>query len=179
MKLKILIITFILIFATVTTLCVQEKPEPGFITPTPKQTPVEIKIVKIEEPIDSECLRCHYNEKRTYVPQADKIAGHLDASHVCIYCHVKNASELSEKELFFAVHSLHTSKYEDCSMCHKTYTKEDVKCGKCHAAKFEPSNGNIFAIHSLRDVGCRECHGYFMPIHIEKKIFPKEFSFPE
>jgi hypothetical protein len=173
-----LIIIFILISVT-TTLCVKEVPKEALKeipTPTPTRTPIK----QVEEVVGGECLACHYNENRLYVPQANVVAGHLNGSQYCIYCHVENASKLSEKELFSVLHAFHTSKYQNCSMCHKTYTKEDVKCGKCHAEDpFTPSNGNLLEIHSPRNVGCRDCHGDFMKIHMEKRIFPEYFSFPE
>ncbi|AEA46760.1 cytochrome c3 family protein [Archaeoglobus veneficus] len=187
MRATIFLITLILIFATATTLCIQteevKEKSSEFVVPTPapQETPEVQSTAAKAEPIDGNCLACHYNAKRQYIPQVEKISGHLDASEYCIYCHVKNAPELTPEQLFQEVHKLHTSKYSDCDKCHKTYTKEELACGNCHAGDpFKPSYGNVFEIHSPRNVGCMECHGDdFARIHIDRKPFPAYFSFPE
>jgi len=187
MKGKIFLISLLLVFSVALALCAQpEVSKTPTETATPAPTPVtttpplqHVKAAKTE-PIDGNCLACHYNSNRQYIPQVNRIQGHLNASEYCIYCHVKNASKLTPKQLFQAVHALHTSKYKDCNKCHKTYSKAELNCGRCHAANpFEQSNGNVFKIHSPRGVGCKACHGNdFMRIHYDKKVFPAQFSFP-
>jgi len=177
MGMRILIIPFILLLISVAvTGCVQkEKVERA--EKAEFEAPAKVEKPKAE-PIDGNCLACHYNERRQYVPQADRIPGHLNASDFCIYCHVKNATELSEREIFEAIHPVH-AKSRDCSECHRTYTRDELRCGNCHAGEdmLEPSNGNVFEIHSPRGVGCEDCHGRDMiRIHIEGKKFPEYFS---
>ncbi|RLI85988.1 MAG: hypothetical protein DRP01_05085 [Archaeoglobales archaeon] len=135
---------------------------------TPSKTPTKA------EPIDGECLACHKNPKRQYVPQAEGIDGHKNASRHCIRCHIRDAKNMSEREIFLALHSLHTSKHKDCKKCHKIYTREELECWRCHSSDpFKPSGCNVFEIHSPRNVGCKDCHGDdFIRIHYEHKIFP-------
>ena len=188
MRLKFyLLIIFILISAMVFSLCIQKEttektftpPTPLREKPTPTPTPVE-QVAKKEKPIDGDCLNCHYNEKRKYVPQADTIAGHLDASDYCVYCHVKNAVNLSRDELVTEIHMLHGDVY-NCSICHKSDISIKPECSQCHAEDpLKPSNGDVFVIHTPRNVGCTGCHGKdFLRIHQYKKMSPEEFSFPE
>ncbi|RLI89314.1 MAG: hypothetical protein DRO98_01340 [Archaeoglobales archaeon] len=187
MRANIFLIAFLLIFAATIALCIQtrevpEKPQAVVVpTPAPQKAPQVQAAEAKAKPIDGNCLACHYNTKRQYVPQVERIPGHIDATEYCIYCHVKNAPQLNEDQLFKAVHALHTSKYSDCNKCHKTYTREELGCGKCHASDpFKPSNGNVFEIHSPRNVGCMGCHGDdFARIHIDRKPFPEYFSFSE
>ncbi len=188
MRAKIFLIFLLLVFSATLVLCAQPEisKTPGeTATPTPAPTVTATPLphhAKAAEagPIDGNCLACHYNPDRQYVPQVDRIKGHLNASGYCVYCHIKNASKLNETQLFQSVHALHTSKYKDCNRCHRTYSKAELECGRCHAADpFKASNGNVFKIHSPRGVGCKACHGNdFMRIHYDKKIFPPSFSFP-
>lgn len=187
MKLKIyLIVSLIFISAVAFSLCTQEQ-EPSFEVPTPIETvpketptPVETKEEIKVEPLESDCNNCHYNENRQYVPQADKIENHLDASDFCIYCHVEDASSVSRDVYINRVHELHKNVYSDCSICHKTYQTGEIRCGTCHAPGdlLKPSNGNVFVIHNTANVGCKECHGEFIPIHSYGETFPDTFSFP-
>jgi|Deesub1362B_J571_1020462.scaffolds.fasta_scaffold00096_85 cytochrome c553 len=183
-----LIIAFILTSVLVLSLCTQkeseehkfEVPTPLKEKPTPTPTPVE-QVVKKEEPIDGDCLNCHYNKDRTYVPQADVIAGHLDASDDCIYCHVEDASEKSNEQIVTDIHTLHGEIYNDCFTCHQTDISIKPHCGQCHAEDpLKSSNGDVFVIHTPRNVGCTGCHGDdFLRIHQHSKAFPEDFSFPE
>ncbi len=168
MKSKIFLLILI---SVILILCVQhEKP---VVTPTPKP----VQIVK-ETPIDDECLACHQNPKRLYVPQAESIEGHLNASEYCIPCHIKNAMNMSKREIFKILHSFHTSKYKECGKCHKNFTREELECWRCHSSDpFKPSNGNVFKIHSPRGVGCKDCHGDdFIRIHYKHEIFPEKLK---
>ncbi|MFP3908901.1 MAG: hypothetical protein ACLFVI_00185 [Archaeoglobaceae archaeon] len=186
MKLKSYLVLAFILFCTLSfSLCVQEAKEDGYkvptpsretptTTPTPTPTPVQMNI------IGGDCLNCHYNQNRTYVAQADKIAGHLDASDQCIYCHIENAASISEDEVISRIHSLHSEIYDDCFTCHKQDLSIEPDCGDCHVGEdmLQPSDGNVFAIHSPVDVGCGDCHGDFMSIHRENKLFPEKFYFP-
>ncbi len=186
MKLKpYLVLAFILFSALSFSLCVQETEENGYKVPTPSRerptaTPTSTPAVQMNI-IGGDCLNCHYNQNRSYVPQADKIAGHLDASDQCIYCHIEQAANITEDELISRIHSLHSEIYDDCYTCHKQDLTIKPDCGECHTGEdmLQPSDGNVFAIHSPKEVGCKECHGkLFNRIHVENKPFPEEFYFP-
>ncbi len=152
-------------------------------TPTPKPTPtptpvgVSAKGIRL---VDGECLRCHNNpSKKLAYPQALSIPGHVNGSAYCKYCHVPNITKMTPEQIDRYITELHhKTEYAqkgDCQYCHKAAMSEkSVKnCGTCHA------NGNLIAIHSPYNVGCKECHGYdFMRIHVEKKPFPPKFPIP-
>lgn len=187
MKLKTyLVLALILISALSFSLCAQETKEGRYAVPTPPrerppETPTSTPAVQMNI-IGGDCLNCHYNQNRTYVPQADEIENHMDASDQCIYCHIENAANISRDERISRIHSLHSKIYEDCYTCHKQNNlsiKPD--CGECHVGEnmLQPSNGNVFAIHSPKGVGCKGCHGNdFQRIHEENKPFPEKFYFP-
>jgi|Deesub1362A_J573_1020465.scaffolds.fasta_scaffold00040_116 uncharacterized CHY-type Zn-finger protein len=148
-----------------------ETPKP---TPKPTVTPVRPKYVEATGAI---CENCHINEKRQYVPQAKTIAGHVDGSQYCFYCHAENKSGNLVEEIA----KLHHSKYTDCNLCHKSFTLTELDCGNCHAADdpFKPSEANLLDIHIPRGVDCQSCHGDdFLRIHEKREIFPEEFPIP-
>jgi hypothetical protein len=182
MRLKVYLVVIFILASAIFSLCIQQKETSKFEVPTPireKALVIETVVEVKAEPVDSSCLACHYNENRTYVPQADMIAGHLDASEYCIYCHVPNASKIPREELITGLHELHKNIYSNCSICHKTFATEEIKCGNCHAEdRLKPSNGNVFVIHTPVNIGCKDCHGEFIQIHTYGKTFPDKFSFP-
>ena len=147
-------------------------PEPGrptTLTPTPKPMYVEAT--------GAICENCHLNKKRQYVPQADAVAGHLEGSKYCFYCHAENKAGDPVEE----IGKLHHAKYSDCSLCHKTFSITELDCGNCHAADdpFKPSRANLLDIHLPRGVDCQSCHGDdFLKIHERKEIFPEKFEIP-
>lgn len=186
MKLKTYLVLAFILFCTLSfSLCIQETEEKEYNVPTPSKekptatTPTPTSGVQMNI-IGGDCLNCHYNQNRTYVPQADKIENHMDASDQCIYCHIENAANISRDEVTSRIHSLHSKIYEDCYTCHKQDLSIKPDCGECHVGEdmLQPSDGNVFAIHSPEDVGCKECHGGFLRIHSENKPFPEEFYFP-
>jgi len=122
---------------------------------------------------DVVCENCHLNPKRQYVPQADKIQGHVNGSAYCIFCHAKG------EDVVKAIGDLHHARFKDCIRCHPTFSLKDVRCGKCHGYPdpFEESAGNLLKIHLSRGFGCKDCHGHdFIRIHIQKKKFPERFN---
>ncbi|MBE8540050.1 hypothetical protein [Geoglobus acetivorans] len=180
---------FVIALAVIVPMCSQSYEKAPEKTPVPEQTPFSdgqksvtstpvpetgtdygSTAPELEGPV---CENCHLNSKRQYVPQADKIEGHLDGTKFCQYCHVKGDDVVRE------LGNLHHSKYSDCSKCHVNYDLEKMDCGSCHAYPdpFEPSNGNLLKIHLSRGVGCKDCHGTdFLRIHQDKKIFPDKFG---
>ena len=148
----------------------QVTPKPGKPTPTP--TP-QVYV----EATGAVCANCHLNKKRQYVPQADRIAGHVDGSQYCFYCHAENKSGNPVEE----IGKLHHARYSDCNLCHKSFSLTELNCGNCHAADdpFKPSGANLLTIHLPRGVDCQSCHGDdFLRIHERKEIFPPEFPIP-
>jgi len=151
-------------------------------TPTPKPTPTPSKIVSAGgvKPVDGQCLNCHNNPlKRMSYPQVFEIPGHINGSAYCKYCHVPNVTKMTQREIDEYITKFHhETKYAqegNCQFCHKLAKGENIKnCGTCH------QNGNLIAIHSPYNVGCKACHGYdFMRIHVEKKPFPPQFPIPQ
>ncbi len=181
-------------------MCVQTetvKPNTTAPTPTPISTvsapkPVKTPSVnKIEaenatRPIGGECLGCHYNPKTQYIPQVDKIPGHLNATKYCIYCHVPGVKHKTRKQIDAYIAALHHNttwaKEDKCSFCHKTISTENMKdCGACHGYPnpVSPSHGNVFVIHSPHGVTCQDCHGdNFIAIHYYHIPFPPQFPIP-
>ena len=149
-----------------------QTPEPGKVTPvTPTPRPQYV------EATGAICANCHLNEKRQYVPQADAIAGHIDGSKYCFYCHAENKAGDPVEE----IGKLHHARYSDCNLCHRTFSLTELDCGNCHAADdpFKPSRANLLDIHLPRGVDCQSCHGDdFLRIHEKKEIFPEEFPIP-
>ena len=151
-------------------------------TPTPSTTPegnVETTSPENGAYVESDggpvCQNCHLNEKRQYVPQADRISGHVDGVKYCQYCHAEGNDVVKE------IADLHHSKYSECQKCHTDYDLEKMDCGSCHGYPdpFSPSSGNLLTIHMKRGVGCQDCHGYdFLKIHQDKVIFPDRFRVP-
>ncbi len=150
-------------------------------TPTPSATPAQTPPEKpgSESTGFSEsgpvCENCHLNANRQYVPQADKIPGHVDGVAYCQYCHAEGNDVVKE------IADLHHSKYSDCQKCHKGYDLEKMDCGSCHGYPdpFSPSGGNLLTIHMSRGIKCQDCHGYdFLRIHQDKVIFPDRFRVP-
>ncbi len=122
---------------------------------------------------DVVCENCHLNPKRQYVPQADRIQGHVNGSGYCVFCHAKG------EDVVKAIGDLHHSRFKDCIKCHPTFSPKDIKCGNCHGYPdpFKESGGNLLKIHLSRGFGCKECHGHdFLRIHIQKKKFPERFN---
>ncbi len=147
-------------------------------TPTPKPT-TEVTAGKVK-PVDGECLNCHNDPlKRQSYPQIYDIPGHVDGSAYCKYCHVPNVTKMTQQEIdAYIAEFHHKTKYAqegNCQFCHKLAKGEDIKkCGTCH------QNGDLIAIHSPYNVGCKDCHGHdFMRIHVEKKPFPPQFPIPQ
>jgi len=138
------------------------------------------------EPIGGECLGCHYNPKTQYIPQVNKIPGHLNATKYCIYCHVPGVLHKTRKQIDAYLAALHHNttwaKKGKCSFCHKTISTRNMRdCGLCHGYPnpVSPSNGNVFVIHSPHGVDCQDCHGHnFILIHYYHKPFPPEFPIP-
>ncbi|WP_456478256.1 hypothetical protein [Geoglobus ahangari] len=146
-------------------------------TPTPTATPAQEQgsASEVTSEAGPVCENCHLNSKRQYVPQADKIPGHIDGVKYCQYCHAQGNDVVNE------IADLHHSKYSDCQRCHKDYDLEKMDCGSCHGYPdpFSPSGGNLLKIHMDRGVGCQDCHGYdFLRIHQDKVIFPDRFRVP-
>lgn len=191
MKKRLLMLLLLLSVSLVLLGCIQQpqkaqKAEKGEIeTPEVKQqTPEQVKPVATPTPkpvyveaTGAVCSNCHLNEKRQYVPQADAIAGHINGSQYCFYCHAENkAGDVVEE-----IGKLHHAKYSDCSLCHRTFSITELDCGNCHAADdpFKPSKANLLDIHIPRGVDCQSCHGKdFLRIHEKKEIFPEEFPIP-
>ncbi len=156
---------------------------PAVVTPeTPKVSKPVTATTPTPEPMYVEatgaiCANCHMNERRQYVPQADAVAGHIDGSEYCFYCHAENKSG----DIVEEIGRLHHAKYSDCTLCHKSFSLTELDCGNCHAADdpFKPSEANLLNIHLPRGVDCQSCHGDdFLRIHERKEIFPPEFPIP-
>ena len=138
------------------------------------------------KPIGGECLGCHYNPKTQYIPQVNKIPGHLNATKYCIYCHVPGVLNKTRKQIDAYLAALHHNttwaKKGDCSFCHRTISTASMKnCGACHGYPnpVSPSHGNVFVIHSPHNVDCQDCHGHnFILIHYYHKPFPPQFPIP-
>jgi len=200
MRLAIFLLVFALASAVTLSMCVQtEKVKP---TTTPTVTPIKKltsankttnvtaklnRSVKaaVTEPIGGECLGCHYNPKRQYIPQVNKIPGHLNATRYCIYCHVPGAINKTRKQIDEYIAELHHNttwaREGKCSFCHRTTTENMRDCGACHGYPnpVSPSNGNVFVIHSPHGVNCQDCHGHvFILIHYYHKPFPPQFPIP-
>jgi len=197
-------VIFLLVFAIISIgalscMCVQTKT--AQMPQTPVKTPVKTnqtvnqtavnrtnETVKAAttKPIGGECLGCHYNPKTQYIPQVDKIPGHLNATKYCIYCHVPGVLNKTRKQIDTYLASLHHNttwaKEGDCSFCHKTISTANMKdCGACHGYPnpVSPSHGNVFVIHSPHNVDCQDCHGHvFILIHYYHKPFPPQFPIP-
>lgn len=185
---------FAIALIVIASMCAQPSEKPPEKTPTPLTTGTPLPTstpasaptqTPPDQNSDSEyglpenggpvCENCHINAKRQYVPQADKIPGHVDGRDYCQYCHAEGNDVVRE------IADLHHSKYSDCQRCHKDYDLEKMDCGSCHGYPdpFSPSGGNLLTIHLKRGVGCQDCHGYdFLRIHQEKVIFPDRFRVP-
>ncbi len=156
----------------------QKPPETAPLsTPTSAitQTPESQKSVKTTPQFQEVvvCENCHMNRTRQYIPQANRIPGHLNGIEFCAYCHAKGNDTVK------AIGNLHHSKYSDCRKCHVDFNLKKMDCGKCHGYPdpFTPSNGNLLTIHLNRGVGCKSCHGDdFFRIHIKGKKFPEKFG---
>ncbi len=180
-----IILFFVLVLVTITVLmCIQNKQKPELnassVTPTPvktEETPPLNKenLTSYNESLYNQevvCENCHLNRTRQYVPQADRIQGHINGLDFCIYCHAKGDDVVKE------IGDLHHIRYSDCMKCHEDFDLKKMDCGNCHGYPdpFTPSNGNLLLIHLSRNVDCKNCHGDdFFRIHIEKKRFPERF----
>ncbi len=203
-------IIFLLVFAVIsasalTCMCVQTEtvnqtkiqptPTPVVKTPTPVATPnaskssvqaEKVSAAEATRPIGGECLGCHYNPKTQYIPQVDKIPGHLNATKYCIYCHVPGVLHKTRKQIDEYIAALHHNttwaKEGKCSYCHRTISTASMRnCGLCHGYPnpVEPSHGNVFVIHSPHGVDCQDCHGNnFIAIHYYHIPFPPQFPIP-
>ncbi len=207
MRSIIFLIVITLTLAVALSMCVQtEKVNPNLTTnksvvKTPVKTPTPVTINKVNKtssktikaaitnvtkPIGGECLDCHYNPKTQYIPQVDKIPGHLNATKYCIYCHVPNVKHKTKKQIDQYLAALHHNttwaKEGKCSLCHKSISTENMRdCGACHGYPnpVSPSHGNVFIIHSPKGVDCQDCHGHdFILIHYYHKPFPPQFPIP-
>lgn len=148
-----------------------ESPNEGSVAGEPAEKGPNAGGVEQEGPV---CENCHFNPSRQYVPQADKIEGHLNGVKYCSGCHAKGGDV---KE---AIAELHHAKYSDCLRCHTDFDTTKMKCENCHGYPdpFKRSNGNLLDIHMNRGISCKNCHGNdFLRIHQEKVIFPPEFTF--
>ncbi len=205
-------VIFLLVFAVISAsalmcMCVQTETVKTHMTPTPVNTapaPAEtptpapakalakatqnatICAAEATRPIGGECLGCHYNPKTQYIPQVDKIPGHLNATKYCIYCHVPGVLHKTKKQIDACIAAMHHNttwaKEDKCSYCHKTISTASMKnCGLCHGYPnpVEPSHGNVFVIHSPHGVDCQDCHGNnFIAIHYYHIAFPPQFPIP-
>ncbi len=200
MRSVIFLLIFTLATAAALSMCVQT--EKVKVNATPEKKVVKVVTKKVEQnvtkqnksasikaavtkPIGGECLGCHYNPKTQYIPQVDKIPGHLNATKYCIYCHVPNVTHKTRKQIDEYIAELHHNttwaKEGKCSFCHKTTTENMRDCGACHGYPnpVSPSNGNVFVIHSPHGVDCQDCHGHvFILIHYYHKPFPPQFPIP-
>jgi hypothetical protein len=101
------------------------------------------------------CEGCHLSGKSS-IPQATKIAIHMNAGAYCMVCH--NFS-----------HQTHpmASKNVTCEKCHGVesptkpiFTNGTIVCNNCHnyPDPLKPSYGNILTIHRSRNISCITCH---------------------
>ncbi len=163
-------------------MCAQEEQEKRIpeTTPSPSPTPEIKETEKPPRTPENEykgeevvCENCHINENRLYVPQADRVQGHINGLNFCVYCHAQGNDSVK------AIGDLHHSKYRECMKCHTDFNLEKMDCGSCHGYPdpFSASNGNLLDIHMKRGVGCKSCHGDdFFRIHIQGKRFPEKFG---